>query len=93
MTLPIILGFLFGFLLGLVAVLLLTMRAICRENAKYKAICYDIDKLIRRDLELWKSFMEDTAQKKRSPEPESQRLWKQRWPYKENNHEPSQPTL
>ena len=85
MTLPIILGFLFGATLGLVAVLLLTVRAICRENAKYK--------LIRQDLELWKSFMEDTAQKKRSPEPESQRLWEQRWPYKENNHESSQPTL
>ena len=39
MTLPIILGFLFGAMLGLVVVLLLTMRAICRENAKYKAIC------------------------------------------------------
>ena len=85
MTLPIILGFLFGATLGLVAVLLLTVRAICRENAKYK--------LIRQDLELWKSFMEDTAQKKHSPEPESQRLWEQRWPYKENNHESSQPPL
>ena len=85
MTLPIILGFLFGATLGLVAVLLLTVRAICRENAKYK--------LIRQDLELWKSFMEDTAPKKHSPEPESQRLWEQRWPYKENNHESSQPTL
>ena len=85
MTLPIILGFLFGFLLGLVVVLLLTIIAICRENAKYQ--------LIRQDLELWKSFMEDTAPKKHSPEPESQRLWEQRWPYKENNHEPSQPTL
>ena len=87
MTLSIILGFLFGATLGIAAVLIFTALAVHHEKAKYKAIC--------RDIELWKRIMEDDSNqpKKHSPEPESQRLWEQRWPYKENNHESSQPTL
>ena len=78
MTLPIILGFLFGATLGIAAVLIFTALAVHHEKAKYKAIC--------RDIELWKRIMEDDSNqpKKSSPKPESQHRWQQRWPYKEN---------
>lgn len=78
MTLSIILGFLFGATLGIATVLIFTALVIHREKAKYESIC--------RDIELWKSIMEDDSNqpKKHSPKPESPYRWQQRWSYKEN---------
>lgn len=76
MTLSIILGFLFGFLLGLAAALLLTVIAVHREKARYKTILQDIE-LWKCLMEDGKHFMENTAPKKHSPKPESPYRWQQ----------------